>query len=179
MKRTMIGDKGTGEPIVSALNFQEHQDSSWLNIDYFPDNSSIEDKSGFGGAKDGQAENGLQKMGHNLDWDKDGPRDGNREKHSRGDVIADPEMDGIGVDGGGSYGKDDPRVGVSGDAEGEQSSSDAQAFQALVYPSPHVARRGRSRPRRSRPAITVKNAIWEVTKIAGDEQSSVGRLFKV
>ena len=52
---------------------------------------------------------------------------------------------------------------------GEQSSSDAQALQAPVHPSPHVARRGRGRPRRSRPAITIGNAIWEVTKIAEDE----------
>ena len=45
--------------------------------------------------------------------------------------------------------------------------------------SPRVARRGRGRPRRSRPTIVVGNTCWEVTKVAGDEQSGEGRVFKV
>ena len=42
-----------------------------------------------------------------------------------------------------------------------------------------MARRGRGRPRRNRIAIAMGNAIWEVTKIAGDEQSNEGRVLKV
>ena len=30
-----------GGPITSALNLQEHQDSSWLNIDHFPDSGLV------------------------------------------------------------------------------------------------------------------------------------------
>ena len=45
--------------------------------------------------------------------------------------------------------------------------------------SPHIAHRGRGRPRRSRPTIVVGNTYWEVTKVAGDEQSGEGRVFKV
>lgn len=42
-----------------------------------------------------------------------------------------------------------------------------------------MARRGPGRPRCNRAAITVGNAVWEVTKIAGDEQSGEGRVLKV
>lgn len=42
-----------------------------------------------------------------------------------------------------------------------------------------MARRGRDRPPRSRTAITVCNAVWEVTKIAGDKQSGEGRVLRV
>ena len=45
--------------------------------------------------------------------------------------------------------------------------------------SSRVARRGRGRPRRSRPTIVVGNTTWEVIKVAGDEQSGEGRVFKV
>lgn len=63
---------------------------------------------------------------------------------------------------------------------GERNWSDAQAFQAPVQSSPpRVARRGRGRPRCSRPTITVGNIVWEVTKIAGDEPSDEGRVLKV
>lgn len=63
---------------------------------------------------------------------------------------------------------------------GEQNASDALVLRAPVHPSPpRIARRGRGRPRRSRSAITVGNATWEVTKIAGDEQLGKGRVLKV
>ncbi|KAL2052497.1 hypothetical protein ABVK25_007369 [Lepraria finkii] len=60
-----------------------------------------------------------------------------------------------------------------------QNPSDTQALQALVHSSPRVARRCRGRPRRSGPAITVGNTTWEITKIAGDQQSGEGRVLKV
>lgn len=63
---------------------------------------------------------------------------------------------------------------------GEQNPSDAEVPQAPVHSShPPIARRGRGRPRRSRTAITVGNAVWEITKIAGDELSGEGRVLKV
>ena len=61
---------------------------------------------------------------------------------------------------------------------GEQNPSDAQALQALMASSPRVART-RGRPRRSRPTIVVGTTTWEVTKVAGDEESGEGRVFKV
>ena len=45
--------------------------------------------------------------------------------------------------------------------------------------SPRMARRGRGRPRRSRPTIVVGNTTWEVTKVAGDEHSGEGPVLKV
>ena len=134
MKNTVVGGEDAGGPVTAALNLQEHQDSSWLDINQFPDShigfedgaaedecqkmGDIEGNLGSDGAKDGQAEDGPQEMGYNVDWDEDGP--GNEDGVERGgeDVIADPEMDGIGVDGEGSHGKDDPMVGVGGGAEG-------------------------------------------------------------
>ncbi len=63
---------------------------------------------------------------------------------------------------------------------GEQNPSDGQVLQAPVHSSPpRMVCRGRGRPPRSRTAITVCNAVWEVTKIAGDEQSGEGRVLKV
>ena len=134
MKCTVIGGEGTGEPVASALNLQEYQDSSWLDIDQFSDSGLLfedhkaedkcqkmgdtEDKSGSDGTEDGKAEDGLQEMGHNLDWDEDGPRDGDREEHGGEATIADPEMDGIEGDGDGLHGKGGHRAGVGGDAEG-------------------------------------------------------------
>ncbi|CAO1606377.1 hypothetical protein XANCAGTX0491_009874 [Xanthoria calcicola] len=71
-------------------------------------------------------------------------------------------------------------AGVGVDTEGEQNPSDGQVLQAPVHSSsPRMVRRGRGRPPRSRTAITVCNAVWEVTKIAGDEQAGEGRVLKV
>ena len=72
MEQTVIGGEGMGGSIASALNLQEHQDSSWLNIHRSPDSGlaiedniaedkcqkirNIEDKSGSDGTKDGEAE---------------------------------------------------------------------------------------------------------------------------
>ena len=101
MKQTVIGGEGTGGPIASALNLQEHQDSGWLNIDHFPDSGlvfenniaedkcqkmgniedkcqkmgNIKDKSGSDGTKDGEAEDGSQKMDYNINGAEDGPGD--------------------------------------------------------------------------------------------------------
>ena len=126
----MISGEDAGGPVTAALNLQEHQDSTWLDIDHFPDSDlgfensaaedecqrmgNIEDKSESNRAKDGQAEDGSQEMDHNVvgAWDKD------EVGHGGEDAIADPEMDGIGVDGEGSHGKDSYRARVGGDAEG-------------------------------------------------------------
>ena len=91
MEQTVIGGEGIGGPIASALNLQEHQDSSWLNINHFPDSGlviedniaedkcqkirNIEDKSGSDGTKDGEAEDGSQEMDHNMNGAEDGPGD--------------------------------------------------------------------------------------------------------
>ena len=72
------------------------------------------------------------------------------------------------------------RIRANVTVSGEQNPFDAQVPQALVYSftSP-MARRGRGRPPRSRTAITVCNAVWEVIKIAGDKQTGEGRVLKV
>jgi len=49
---------------------------------------------------------------------KDGPGDEDGVEHSGEDVIADPETDGIEVNGDGSRSKDGHRATVGGDAEG-------------------------------------------------------------
>lgn len=94
IKHSVIGGEGTGGPIASALNFQEHQDSSWLNIDDFPgsgpvledniteDNQkigNIEGKSGSDGTKHGDVEDGSQEMDHNMNGAADGSGDGGTE----------------------------------------------------------------------------------------------------
>ena len=72
------------------------------------------------------------------------------------------------------------RIRADATVPGEQNPFDAQVPQAPVYSSNSpMARRGRGRPPHSRTAITVCNAVWEVTKIAGDEQTGEGRVFKV
>ncbi len=107
MKQTVIGGEGTGGPIASALNLQEHQDSSWLNIDHFPDNSlvfenniakdkyqkigniedkcqkmgNIKDKSGSNSTKDSEAEDRSQKIDYNINRAEDGPGDEDRVEY--------------------------------------------------------------------------------------------------
>ncbi|KAI4218381.1 MAG: hypothetical protein L6R36_008984 [Xanthoria steineri] len=194
MKNTETGGKEAEGLVAAALNPQEQRDSSWLDIDHFfnghleaedgaaegkcQETGNIEDKSRPDGAKDGQAGHGSQYMHHSVNRAEDGPGNGDGVKYSGEDVIADPEMEGLEVDGEGFHGKDGQTAGVGVDAEGEQNPSDAQALQALMASS-RVARRGRGRPRRSRPTIVVGNTTWEVTKVAGDEQSSEGPALKV
>ncbi|KAL8799826.1 MAG: hypothetical protein Q9200_007435 [Gallowayella weberi] len=194
VKNTVTGGKEAGGLVAAALNPQEQQDSSWLDIDHFFNSDldaedgaaegkcqktgNIEDKPGPDGAKDGQAGDGSQDLHHSVNGAEDGIGDGDGVKHGGEDVIADPEMEGLEVDGEGFHGKDGHTAGVGVDAEGEQNPSDAQVL-ALMASSPRVARRGRGRPRRSRPTIVVGNTTWEVTKVAGDEQSGEGRVFKV
>ena len=129
MENTMIGGEDSGGLVAAALNLQEHQDSSWLNIDHFPDSDlgfennapedkcqrmgNVEDKLGSDGAKDGQ------EMDYNIDRVEDGPGDDNGVAHSGKDIIADSEMDGIEVDDGGrSYSEDGHKAGVGGNVEG-------------------------------------------------------------
>lgn len=97
------------------------------------------------------------------------------------------------MDGDGPHNKGGHRAEVSGDAEGWcyphvsfvseltlqlQNPSDTQTLQAPVHSSTFpLARRGRGRPLRSRAAIAVGNTAWEVTKIAGDQQSGEGRVL--
>ncbi|KAL9628380.1 MAG: hypothetical protein Q9164_007299, partial [Protoblastenia rupestris] len=171
MKNTETGGKEAGGLVAAALNPQEQQNSSWLDIDHFfnsdleaedgaaegkcQETGNFEDKPGPDSAKDGQAGDGSQDMHHSVNRAKDGPGDGDGVKHCGEDVIADPEMEGFEVDGEGFHSKDGHRAGVGVDTE------------------------GRGRPPRSRTAITVSNAVWEVTKIAGDEQSGEGRVLKI
>ncbi len=84
MKNTVIGGEDAGGPFAAILNLQEHQDSSWLDIDYFPDSrlvfkdsaakdkcqkmGDIQDNAGADGAKDGQGEVGSQEMGYRNPW---------------------------------------------------------------------------------------------------------------
>ncbi|KAI4222239.1 MAG: hypothetical protein L6R40_008597, partial [Gallowayella cf. fulva] len=184
-----------GALVAAALNPQEQRDSSWLDIDHFfkgdleaedgaaegkcQETGNIEDQPGPDGAKDGQAGDGSQDVHHDVNEAKYGPGDGDGVKHSGEDVIADPEMEGLEVEAERFYSKEGYRPSVGVDTEGEQNPSDVQALQALMASSPRVARRGRGRPRRTRPTIIVGNTTWEVTKVAGDEQSCEGRVFKV
>ncbi|KAI4135949.1 MAG: hypothetical protein LQ347_000235 [Umbilicaria vellea] len=193
---TVIGGEGAGGPVAAALILQEHQDISWLNIDHFLDShlgfedsaaedkyqkmGNIEDKSESHGVKDGQAEDGSQEMDHIVNRAEDGHVGEGEIEHDEEGIITDPEMDGIEVDGCGSHSKGGHRAGVGGGAEGEQNESDAQVLPAPVHSlTPRIARRGCGRPRRSRTAITVGNAIWEVTKIARDKQLGEGQVLKV
>lgn len=41
IKNTVIGGEDAGGPFTAVMNLQEHQDSSWLDIDYFPDSHSV------------------------------------------------------------------------------------------------------------------------------------------
>ena len=134
MEHTVIGGEGTGGPIASALNLQVHQDSSWLNIDYFPgsglvfeDNiakdkcqkmGNIEDKSRSDGTKDDEPGDGSQKMDHNMNGVEDGPGDEDGVEYGGEDIITDPEMNGIEVDGDGSRNKGGHGAGVGGGTEG-------------------------------------------------------------
>ncbi|KAG8529796.1 uncharacterized protein KY384_005277 [Bacidia gigantensis] len=179
IKKTVTGGRGAEGPVTVALNLQEHQDSSWLDVDQFPDTDlrfedraaedkcqklgDLEDNLRSDSAKDGQAEDGSREMDHhaNRAEDEDGV------EHGREDAITDPEMDGIEVYSDGSQSKGGHRAGVSGDVEGPVRRPSPSSSSALLT-SP-MAGRGRGRPCRSRTAITVGNAVWEVTKIAGDE----------
>ncbi|KAL9023570.1 MAG: hypothetical protein Q9196_007121 [Gyalolechia fulgens] len=107
-------------------------------------------------------------MHHSVIGAEDGHGD-DGVKYGGEDIIADPEMEGLEVDGEGFYSKDGHPADVGVDMEGEQNPSNAQALQALIASSPRMARRGRGRPRRSRPTIVVGNTTWELTKVAGDE----------
>lgn len=134
MKNTVSGDKEAGGLVAAALNPQEQRDSSWLDIEHFftsdleaedgaaegkcQETGNFEDKPGPAGAKDGQAGDGSQDMHHSVDGAEDGPGDGDGVKDGGEDVIADPEMEGLELDGEGFHGKDGHKAGVGVDAEG-------------------------------------------------------------
>ena len=134
MKNTETGGKEAGWLVAAASDPQEQPDSSWLDIDQFfntdleaedgaaegkcQDTGNIEDQPGPDGAKDGQAGDGSQDMHHSVDGAEDRPGDGDGVMDGGENIIADPEMEGLEVDGGGFYGKDDRRAGVGVDAEG-------------------------------------------------------------
>ncbi|KAL9628519.1 MAG: hypothetical protein Q9164_007241, partial [Protoblastenia rupestris] len=112
---------------------------------------NIEDESGSNDAKGSQAEDGSQEMEHNGNGAGDRPGNEDEVEYGGDDVIVDPVMDGIGMDNGdGPQIKDGHSLGVGGNGEGVQNLSDAKA----VHSSHCGPRRGRGRPRRSRPAIT-------------------------
>lgn len=130
-RKTVLGGEGAGGDVAPTLNLQN---SSWLNIDPFPDNSlgfedsaaedkyqkigNIEDKSESHGAKDGQTIGGSQEMDYNVHGAGDGHRSRDGLEHSREDIIADPDVDGVELDGDRSYSKGGHRAGAGGGAEG-------------------------------------------------------------
>ncbi len=115
----MTGGEDAGGPVTTALNIRDHQNSSWLDIDHLPDSHpGFEDKSGSDGAKDGGVEDGSQEVDHHVNGAEDGPRDEDVVEYGGEDINADPEMDGIEVDGDGFHSKGGHRAGVGGDAEG-------------------------------------------------------------
>ena len=134
IKNTKTGGKEAEELAAAALNPQKQRDSSWLDIDHFfnghleaedgaaegkyQETGNIEDKSRPNRAKDGQAGHGSQYIHHSVNRAKDRPGNGDGVKHSGEDVIADPEIEGLEVDGEGFHSKDGYRAGVSVDAEG-------------------------------------------------------------
>ena len=135
IKYTVLGGEDGGGPVAAALNLQEHQDSSWPDIDQifdsglvFEDHAAedrcqkmgdIEDKLGSDGTKDdGETEDGSQEMDHNVNGAGDEPGDEDGVEYGGEAPIVDPGMDGIEVDGGGPHSKGDHRAKVGGDAEG-------------------------------------------------------------
>ena len=119
MKNTITDGKDAEGPVIIALNLQNHQNSSWLDIDLLPDNHpEFEDKSGSNGAKDGGAKDGSQEMDPYVNEPEDRPGDEDIVVYSGEDIIADPETDGIEVDGDGFHSKGDHRAGAGGDAQG-------------------------------------------------------------
>lgn len=134
IKNTVTGGGGAEGPVTVALNLQEHQDSSWLVVDQFPDSDlrfedraaeykcqklgNREDSLRSDGAKDGQAEDRFREIDHHANLAGNGPEDEDGVEHGREDAITDPEMDGIEVYGDGSHSTGGHRAGVGGDAEG-------------------------------------------------------------
>ena len=57
-------------------------------------------------------------MHYSINGSEDGPGNWDRVKYGGEDVIADPEMEGLEVDGEGFYYKDGHRAGVGVNAEG-------------------------------------------------------------
>ena len=57
-------------------------------------------------------------MHYSVNRAKDGPGNGDGVKYSGEDIIADPEIEGLKVDGKGFYSKDGQTAGVSVDTEG-------------------------------------------------------------
>lgn len=78
----------------------------------------IEDKTGPGGAKDCQVEDGSQEVDYKVKGAEDEPGDEDGVDHRGDDVIVDQEMDAIEVDCDRSPSKDGHSVGICGGAEG-------------------------------------------------------------
>ena len=135
MNKTVASGKEAGALVTAALNPQEQRDDSWLDIDHFfntdleaedsaaegkfQEMGNIEDKPGPDGANDGQAGDGSQDMQHSVNGAEDRPGNGDGLKHSGEDIIAHPEMEGLGAEGEGFHGKDGQRSGVGVDAGGQ------------------------------------------------------------
>ena len=138
MKNTVIGGRGARVPVATILDSQELQDSSWLDINHFPNinlgfkysafddqyrkTGVIEDKPGPNNAKDGQSEDGLEGIDHNMNWSEDGFRDEDGVEYGGEDFedfIADPELDRIKAGNGDrSNSKGGHGAGTEGDNEG-------------------------------------------------------------
>ena len=134
IKNTVTGGGGAEGPVTVALNLQEHQDSSWLDVDQIHDSDlrfedraakdkcqklgDLENNLRSDGAKDGQAEDGSREIDHHANLAENGPEDEDGVEHGGEDAITDPEMDGIEVYGDGSHSKGGHRAGFGGDAEG-------------------------------------------------------------
>ena len=135
-ENTETGGKEAGGLVATAVYPQEQPDSSWLDIDHFfnsdqeaedgaaegkyQEMENIEDKPGPDGAKDGPAGDGFQDSHHSVNGAEDGHGDGDGDglKHGGEGVIADPEMEGLEVDGEWFYSEDGHRAGVGVNAEG-------------------------------------------------------------
>lgn len=135
IENTVIGGEDAGGPSTAVMNLQEHHDSSWLDIDYFPDNYSgfedsvtedkcqkmgdIQDNAGADGAEDSQGKDGSQEMGYNIHGVENRPRNEDGVSQGGENIIVNAEMDGVDMgNGDGSHSKYSHRTEAGVDAEG-------------------------------------------------------------
>ena len=127
MENTVISDEDAEEFVVAAMNLPDLQDSSWLDIDHFPDSDLWSEKSvteskchGMGNIEGKsvsdrartKAKYGSQDIEHNTIVVEDGPWDEVGVEQGGEDMIADPEVYGIEMDDDGYHSKDDHKGGV-------------------------------------------------------------------
>ena len=134
IKNTVTGGGGTEGPVIVALNLQEHQDSSWLDVDQFPDSDlrfedraaenncqklkDLEDTLQSDDIKDGQAGDGSREIDHHANLAENGSEDEDEIEHDGKDAITDLEMNGIEVYDDESHSRGGYWAGFDGDVEG-------------------------------------------------------------